>query len=99
MTNEEKLARIRPWMDPAERVTVHFRDARDLSAEITGCSEQLVDLSIQTHVPHIRQKVSVALSRTVVSDDASHYTRDPVRPLKQGRLMLFVDENRPPIIY
>jgi len=99
MTNEEKITRIRAWIDPAERVTVHFRDERDLSAEITGCSDQSVDLSIQTRVPHMRQKISVPLSLTVVSDDPSHYTRDPNRPLQQGRLMLFIDENRPPIIY
>lgn len=90
---------IRPWVDHAERVTVHFADAPDLMAEVTGCSDELVDLSIQTHVPHMKQRISVPLSRTEVSEDLSHYTRDPDRPLKHSRLMLTVRDKRAPIIY
>ena len=99
MTNEEKRKKIIPWVDPEERVTVHFLDERDLSAEITGTTDQLIDLSIETNVPHMRQQVSVPLSRTEVSEDLGHYTRDPERPLKRRRLMLVVDEKRPAVIY
>lgn len=99
MTNQEKQKTIIPWIDPEERVTVHFLDDRGLSAEITGCSEELVDLAIETNVPHMRQQISVPLSRTDISEDLSHYTRDPERPLKHRRLMLVIDEKRPPIIY
>ncbi|WP_455246053.1 hypothetical protein [Petrachloros mirabilis] len=99
MTNQEKQKKIIPWIDPEERVTVHFLDDRGLSAEITGCSEELVDLAIETNVPHMRQQISVPLSRTDISEDLSHYTRDPERPLKHRRLMLVIDEKRPPIIY
>lgn len=98
MTNEEKIKKIVEWIDPEERVTVHFLDVQDLTAEVTGCSNELVDLSIETNVPHKRQRISVPLSRTEVSEDLGHYTRDPERPLKRRRLMLVVHEKRPPII-
>lgn len=99
MTNDEKRKLIIPWIDPAERITVHFLDERDLVAEVTGTSDQLVDLSIETKVPHMRQQVSVPLSHTEVSEDLGHYTRDPDRPLKHRRLMLVVNEKRPAVIY
>ena len=99
MTNEEKQTRIRPWINPEERVTVHFLDAPDLNTTVTGCTDQLVDLSIETHVSHMRQNTSVPLSQIEVAEDFSHYTRDPERPLQQQRLMLVINEKRPPIIY
>ena len=99
MTNEDKVEKIRPWIDPEERVTVHFSDEQGLNAEVTGCSGELVDLAIETHVPHVKQRISVPLSRTEVSEDLSHYTRDPDRPLRHRRLMLVVNDTRPPIIY
>jgi hypothetical protein len=99
MTNEEKVKKIFQWINPEERVTVHFLDEQDLNAEVTGCNAELVDLSIETRVPYMRQTISVPLSRTEVSEDLSHYTRDPERPLKRRRLMLVVNDKRPPIIY
>ena len=50
MTNEEKQKKNVQWIDPEERVTVHFLDEQDLNAEVTGCNAQLVDLSIETRV-------------------------------------------------
>jgi hypothetical protein len=99
MTNEEKAEKIGPWIDPAERISVHFLDEQGLNAEVTGCNGELVDLSIETHVPHVKQRISVPLSRTEVSEDLSHYTRDPDRPLQYRRLMLVIDEKRPPVVY
>jgi len=99
MTNEEKETRIRPWIDPEERVTVHFLDAPDLNTTVTGCTDQSVDLSIETHVPHLNQKISVPLSQIEVTEDVSHYTRNPERPLEHQRLMLVINEKRPAIIY
>ena len=99
MTNEEKEKLIRPWIDPEERITVHFLDAPELNAEVTGCTVRLVDLSIETHVIHMKQHLSFPLSQVEVSEDFLHYTRDPERPLQQSRLMLVINEKRPPIIY
>ena len=99
MTNEEKLKFIQPWIDPEERVTVHFLDAPDLNTQVTKCTEQLVDLSIETHVPFMTQNISFPLSQVELSEDFSHYTRDPDRPLQHKRLMLTINEKRPPIIY
>lgn len=99
MTNEEKEKLIRPWIDPEERITVHFLDAPDLNTEVTGCTERLVDLSIETRVSHMPQHLSIPLSQVKVSEDFSHYTRDPERPLQPSRLMLVINEKRPPIIY
>ncbi len=99
MTREEKEKLIRPWINPDERITVHFLDAPDLNAEVTGCTELLVDLSIETQVTHMKQHLSLPLSEVKVSEDFSHYTRDPDRPLQESRLMLVINEKRPPIIY
>jgi hypothetical protein len=99
MTNEDKETRIRQWIDPEERVTVHFLDAPNLNATVTNCTTRLVDLSIETHVPYLTQDISVPLSQVEVAEDFSHYTRDPERPLQRQRLMLVIDEKRPPIIY
>ncbi len=99
MTNDEKKNALSPWLDPEERVTVQFLDAQDLNTEVTGCTEQLVDLSIETQVSHMKQHLSIPLSKVEVSEDFSHYTRDPERPLQSSRLMLVIKEKRPPIIY
>lgn len=99
MTNQDKAAAIREWIDPDERVTVQFDDQRDLNAEITACTDQLVDLALETAVPHMRQEISVPLSAVDVTEDLSHYTRDPGEPLKRKRLMLVVKGNRPAVVY
>jgi hypothetical protein len=99
MTNEEKEQLIRPWIDPEERVTVHFLDAPDLNATVTNCTDRLVDLSLETQVPYMMQHLPVLLSQVEVSEDLSHYTRDPERPLQRKRLMLVINDKRPPIIY
>jgi hypothetical protein len=99
MTNEEKLKAIRPWIDPEERITLNFLDEQGLNAEVIGCNDELVDLSLETRVPHIKQHISVPLRRAEVSEDLSHYTRNPDRPLKHRRLMLLINDKRPPIVY
>lgn len=99
MTNTEKEKIISPWINPEERITVHFLDAPDLNAEVTNCTRHLVDLSIETQVSHMPQQLSIPLSEVGVTEDHSHYTRDPERPLQRQRLMLVINEKRPPIIY
>jgi len=99
LSNEDKPGRIRKWIDPDERVTVQFDDQRDLNAEVIGCSEQLVEISLETDVPHVKQRLSIPLSQVEVSEDHSHYTRDPNRPLKRKRLMLVIQGNRPAVVY
>lgn len=99
MTNQEKLRVILPWVDAEERITVNFLDEQRLNAEVTDCSDQLVDLSLETHALHIKQHISVPLRCTEVAEDFSHYTRDPDRPLKHCRLMLQINDNRPPVVY
>jgi hypothetical protein len=98
-SNRAKAAMIKTWMDPDERITVQFDDQRDLSVEVTGCTDQLVFLSLDTAVPHMRQQLSLPLSTVEVSEDVSHYTRDPERPLKRKRLMLVVQGKRPAVVY
>jgi hypothetical protein len=97
--NQQKAAQIRKWINPNERITVQFDDQRDLSAEVTGCTDQLVSLSLDTAIPHMRQHVSLPLSSVEVSEDVSHYTRDPERPLKRERMMLTAQGKRPAVIY
>ena len=51
-SNQEKAAMIKKWIDPEERVTVHFDDQRNLNAEVTGCTDQLVFLSFRRSARH-----------------------------------------------
>jgi hypothetical protein len=98
-SNTVKAAAIRTWIDPEERITVQFDDERDINAEVTGCTDQLVSLALDTTVPHMRQDISLPLSSIEVSEDFTHYTRDPERPLKRKRLMLVVQGKRPAVVY
>lgn len=82
MTNEEKETIIGPWIDPEERITVRFLDEQSLSAEVTGCNDASVTFSIETRVPYMNQHTSIPLSQIKVSEDLSHYTGDPDRPLE-----------------
>ena len=97
-TNEQKAALIKQWIDPDERITVQFDDQRDLSAEVTGCTDQLVSLSLDTTVPHMRQEISLPLSSVQVAEDHTHYTRDPERPLERKRMMLIARGKRPAVV-
>ena len=97
-SNQQKAAAIKEWINPEERVTVQFEDQRDLSAEVTGCTDQLVSLSLDTAVPHMRQEILLPLSSVEISEDHSHYTRDPDRPLKRKRLMLIAHGKRPSVV-
>ena len=95
MDNAAKLKVIRPWIDPEERVTVDFVDQRDLNAAITGCTTEHVDLSLETHFPHLKQHLSVPMREVEVGEDRTHYTRDPEKPLRYERLRLIISQNRP----
>lgn len=97
--NEQKAAAIRTWIDPKERITVQFDDQRDLNAEVTGCTDQVVSVALDTAVPHMRQEITLPLSAVEVSQDFSHYTRDPDRPLQRQRLMLIARGKRPEVVY
>ena len=94
MDNATKLEVIRQWIDPLERVTVDFLDEKDLSAVITGCTREHVDLAIQTRFPHLKQHVCVPMGKVVVGEDQTHYTRDPEKPLRYGRLRLMIHQKR-----
>jgi hypothetical protein len=99
MSPSEKATRIRTWINPAERITVRFEDQHDLNAEVTGRTEQLVDLALETTIPHMRQDVSIALGDVELAEDFGHYTRDPVKPLRYQRLMLVIRGKRPALVY
>ena len=99
MSRAEKVAIITPWINPEERITVQFDDQGDINTVVSGCTERLVDLELETPVPHIRQKLSIPLSEVEVSEDPSHYTRDPDKPLQHKRLLLIVKGKRPAIVH
>ncbi|GMV51195.1 hypothetical protein FBQ96_01600 [Nitrospirales bacterium NOB] len=93
-----KAARIRPWIDPEERVTVDFRDERGLNAEVIECDGQTVTVLLETAFPHYKQQLTLPLSMISIGEDKGHYTRNPERPLQYGRLRLVVHENRPQVV-
>jgi hypothetical protein len=97
-SNKQKAAMIQKWIDPEERITVQFDDERDLSAEVTACTDRLVSLSLDTAVPHMRQEISLPLSSVEVAEDHAHYTRDPERPLERKRMMLIARGKRPAVV-
>ena len=99
MSRAKKLALITPWINPEERITVQFDDQGDINTVVADCTERLVDLELETPVPHMRQKLSIPLSDIEVSEDPTHYTRDPDKPLQLKRLMLIVKGKRPDIVY
>ena len=99
MSRADKVALITPWINPEERITAQFDDQRDINTIVTGCSERLVDLELETNIPHLPQKLSIPLSEIEVSEDPTHYTRDPDKPLQFKRLLLIVQGKRPPIVY
>lgn len=98
MSHAEKVALIIPWINPEERITVQFADQGDINTIVADCSERLVDLELETNLPHMRQKLSIPLSEIEVSEDPSHYTRDPDKPLQMKRLLLIVKGKRPAIV-
>jgi hypothetical protein len=98
MDNESKAKRIREWIDPEERVTVDFDDARDLNAEVTGCNAEVVTLALETPFPHLRQDIAIPLGKVEVGEDGGKYTRDPEKPLRYSRLRLTIRQNRPEVV-
>lgn len=95
MENETKAEVIRGWIDPDERITVDFDDARDLNAEVTDCNTEVVSLALETAFPHLRQNVTIALGEVEVGEDRAKYTRDPEKPLEHVRLRLTIHQKRP----
>lgn len=95
MDNAAKLEVIRKWIDPEERVTVDFLDEKGVSAVITECTSEHVDLLLETHFLHLKQHVCVPMSQVVVGEDLTHYTRDPEKPLRHSRLRLMIRRSRP----
>jgi hypothetical protein len=46
----------------------------------------------------MRQEISLPLSAVEISEDHSHYTRDPDRPLQRKRMMLIAQGKRPAVV-
>ena len=86
---------IRRWINPEERVTVDFENVSDLNGEVIECDGQTVTVLLETAFPHYKQHLTLPLSMLSVSEDKTHYARDPEKPLRHGRLRLTVHENRP----
>jgi len=95
MDNAAKVEVIRKWIDPEERVTVDFLDAKGLNAVVTGCTTEHVDLLLESRFAHLKQHVCVPMSKVTVGEDQTHYTRDPEKPLRHSRLRLMILQSRP----
>ena len=95
MESTEKTEIIRRWINPEERVTVDFDNERDVNAQVVECDGVTVTLLLETAFPHYKQHLTLPLSMLSVGEDKTHYTRDPEKPLRYGRLRLAVHENRP----
>ncbi len=95
MTNPQKANLIKPWINPAERITVDFTDIRGLTAQVLGCTENVVHLAFPETFPHMKDRVTIPLRKVHVGEDRSHYTRDPQSPIQWGRLRLRIEQKHP----
>jgi hypothetical protein len=95
MNSTEKARMIHPWINDEERVTVDFIDAKDLNARVLDCTDQVVEVELETAMPHMRQRLTLPLRKVEVGEDRSHYTRDPDTPLERSRLRIMVNQDRP----
>jgi hypothetical protein len=95
MDSLEKAKLIQPWINEKERVTVDFVNEKDLNAKVIDCTDQVVELELETAAPHMKQRVMLPLREIQVGEDRSHYTRDPDTPLQRSRLRLTVKQDRP----
>ena len=95
MDSLEKAKLIQPWIKEEERVTVDFVNEKDLNAKVIDCTDQVVELELETAAPHMKQRVILPLREIQVGEDRSHYTRDPDAPLQRSRLRLTVKQDRP----
>ena len=95
MSNADKAAMIRPWINEEERVTVDFVNESGLNAQVLGCTDQVVEVELETTLPHMTQRLTLPWRNIQVGEDRSHYTRDPEAPLQRNRLRLTVDQKRP----
>ena len=77
-----------------DKKSVDFLDEKGLSAMITACTTDHVDIAIQTHFPHLKQEISIPLVEVQLEEDRTHDTRDPDRPLRHSRLRLVVNLKR-----
>lgn len=93
--NQEKAELIQPWINEEERVTVDFVNEKDLNAKVIDCTDEVVELELETAVPHMKQRLTLPLREIQVGEDRSHYTRDPDTPLQRSRLRLTVNQDRP----
>lgn len=83
MDHLAKAESIQPWVDPEERVTINFQDASNLNAEVISCTKYVVELGLETFLPHYRQKVVVPLREVTISTDPGRYTRNLDRPFQR----------------
>ena len=61
MDSHEKATLIQPWINEEERVTVDFVSEKDLNAKVLDCTDQVVELELETAVPHMKQRVILPL--------------------------------------
>lgn len=59
-----KVEAIQPWVDPEERVTVDFQNASDLNVGVISCTDYVVELGLETFMPHSRQEVCCTVARS-----------------------------------
>jgi len=95
MDGQEKAKLIQPWINEEERVTVDFVNEKDLNAKVIDCTDQVVELELETAAPHMKQRLILPLREIQVGEDRSHYTRDPDEPVRHSRLRISSRQERP----
>src|SRR5438132_4775454 len=95
MNTLQNLQTLRAWVAPEELVPDDFLDEKGLNGVITACTDDHVEMYIDTRFPHMKQHLTVPIDKVEIGEDRTHYTRDPARPLHYARLRLFVLQNRP----
>lgn len=71
-----------------------FEDAVNVNAVVLACTDETVELELETSFPHHRQRGTVPLRLVDVGEDRSRYTRNPDKPLRYGVLWLGIRQPR-----
>ena len=51
MDSLKKAKLIQPWISEEERVTVDFVTEKDLNAKVIDCTDQVIELELETAAP------------------------------------------------
>jgi hypothetical protein len=93
MNGEEKRKLIQSWIEQDNRVTVDFWDELGLVAEVAGCTDEQVELRLDTDRLD-QQIVTIPLDQIRIGEDHSPFHCMSPASHRRSRLRLSADQER-----